>query len=277
MHRGSNSEHESSVEKALAILESVVGEERPVATTELAAKLALTKPTAHRLAVLLEKENFLQREPGTRRFVGGKRLIDLALAAVEASAREGARHAILQSLSDDVGETCNFGLLAGSEIVYLDRVESHWPLNLKFERGSRVPLHCTAIGKVLLSHLPVRQRHQLVHCVPLKAYTRNTITDPERLEAELQMIHGHGFAIDNQEYLDGVVCAAVPVTIPEVRNCAGLAVSAPLVRMDTEAARRHIPALLRAAEHMSKTFGEAFPERDADMDGQDLFEAPAWR
>ena len=249
-------DHASSVLKALTILEEIVWQKRPVATAELASTLGLKKPTAHRIAVYLEKENFLQREPGTRRFIGGPRLVDLAVGALEASTRQGPRHAILQALSANIGETCNLGVLAGNEIIYLDRVESQWPLGLRFEAGSRVPLHCTAIGKLLLGYLPERQRRQLIRVVPLKAFTANTITDLGELEGELEEIRRQGFAIDNEEFLAGVVCAAVPVAVPEGRRYTGLAVSAPAARMGTDAARAHIPALTRAAERLSATFAD---------------------
>src|SRR3546814_7940826 len=92
--------------------------------------------------------DLLKREPGGRRLIEGDRLVQLALKVLEAAAKRAPRHAILKSLSDAVGETCNLGVLAGHEMVYLDRVEAQWPLGLRFEPGSRVPLHCTAIGKM---------------------------------------------------------------------------------------------------------------------------------
>ena len=146
MDRATARGQSSSAQKVLAILEGVAGEKKPVASSEAAAALGLPKPTAHRIAVSLEREGFLQREPDRRRFISGPRLIDLATATLEASTLLGPRRAILQSLSDEFGETCNLGVIAGNEVIYLDQLEAEWPLGLSFRPSSRVPLHCSAIG-----------------------------------------------------------------------------------------------------------------------------------
>lgn len=240
--------------KALAILEGVVYGGAPVSIARLAEALGMAKPTAHRIAVSLERQNFLQREPGTRRFIGGPRLVELSLGTLEASTRQGSRRAVLQALCDETGETCNLGALAGNEVVYLDRVETQWPLSLRFRPGSRVPIHCTAIGKLLLAGMPRRRQERMIRQLPLKAHTEATITDPAALRRELDRIREQGFAIDNEEFLAGVVCAAVPVAGPGGRRYGGLAVSAPAARMDADRARGHVPALRRAAEQLAESF-----------------------
>lgn len=242
----------TSALKALAILEGVVYGGGPVSIGRLAEALGMAKPTAHRIAVSLERQNFLQREPGTRRFIGGPRLVELSLGTLEASTRQGARRAVLQELCEQTGETCNLGALAGNEVVYLDRVETQWPLALRFRPGSRVPIHCTAIGKLLLAGMPRRRQERMLRGVPLKAYTGATITDPGTLQRQLDGIREQGFAIDNEEFLAGVVCAAVPITGP--RRYGGLAVSAPAARMDAGRARGHVPALRRAADLLAESF-----------------------
>jgi DNA-binding IclR family transcriptional regulator len=241
----------SSAVKALAIIEGITAEMKPVAISELAAALGLPKPTAHRIAVSLEREGFLQREPGTRRFIGGPRLVDLATSTLEASTLLGPRHAILQSLSNEFGETCNLGVIAGNEVIYLDRVEAQWPLGLFFRPGSRVPLHCSSIGKLLLSHLPRKQRRKLLTTTALEARTRNTETDPDAVEVMLQEVRRQGFAIDDGEFIDGVVCVAVPIPGRGRRSNAGVAVSAPSARLSADKARSHVPALRRGAERLA--------------------------
>mgnify|MGYP003694185515 CR=1 FL=1 len=83
-------------------------------------------------------------------------MVQLGLGIVAASMLRAPRHAILEALSQTIGETCNFGVMTGSHVVYLDRVESAWPFGLRFEPGSRVPLHCTSMGKLFLSQLPAQ-------------------------------------------------------------------------------------------------------------------------
>ena len=148
--------------KAVAILEAMATARRPLGVSELGALLGLPKPTAHRIVRMLETEGLLQREPGSRRFVPGARIVQLGLGIVAASMLRGPRHAILEALSQKIGETCNFGVMTGSHVIYLDRVESAWPFGLRFEPGSRVPLHCTSMGKLFLSQLPEKKRALLV-------------------------------------------------------------------------------------------------------------------
>ena len=243
--------------KAVAILEAMATVRRPLGVTEVGVLLGLPKPTAHRIVRMLESEGLLQREPGSRRFVPGARLVRLGLGVVAASMLSAPRHAILEALSQKIGETCNFGVMADSHVVYLDRVESAWPFGLRFERGSRVPLHCTSMGKLFLSLMPAKKCALLLRSMPLYRYTENTITDAARLEAELENIRSAGVSTDNQEFLAGVVCVAVPVRDTNKQSVAALAVSAPLARMTLQQGLQHVPLLKAAAEQLTVTIDEA--------------------
>ena len=180
----------------------------------------------------------------------------LGLDIIASSMQLGPRHAILAALSAELGETCNFGVMAGSHVVYLDRVESAWPFGLRFEPGSRVPLHCTSMGKLFLSLLPKQKRAMLLRAAPLHPYTANTITDLDALDAELDRIRETGISTDNQEFLAGVVCVAVSVASASGRPAAALAVSAPNARMSLEQALKHVPSLRAAAARLSETIVE---------------------
>jgi len=243
--------------KAVAILEAMATVRRPLGVTEVGVLLGLPKPTAHRIVRMLESEGLLQREPGSRRFVPGARLVRLGLGVVAASMLSAPRHAILEALSQKIGETCNFGVMADSHVVYLDRVESAWPFGLRFERGSRVPLHCTSMGKLFLSLMPTKKCALLLRSMPLYRYTENTITDAARLEAELENIRSAEVSTDNQEFLAGVVCVAVPVRDTNKQSVAALAVSAPLARMTLQQGLQHVPLLQAAAEQLTVTIDEA--------------------
>ena len=242
--------------KVFAVLECIASAQRPLAIAELAAMLAVPKPTMHRIVRQLDAEGLLQREPHSRLYSPGPRLLSFALGTVRSSMRSAPRHAVLQALSEKVGETCNFGMIAGNAVLYLDRVEASWPFGLHFEPGSRVPLHCTSVGKLLLSVLPRRRRDQLIRAIPLARYTENTITDPKKLHIELEDIRKRGYSIDNQEFLAGVVCLAVPVRDSKGVICAGVALSAPHARMSVEEAVGHLPALFAAAEQLAAHLGQ---------------------
>jgi IclR family transcriptional regulator, acetate operon repressor len=242
--------------KVFAVLETVASVPRPLTVSELAVLLGVPKPTMHRIVRQLDTEGLLQREPHTRAYGPGPRLLSFAMDAVRSSMRFGPRHAVLEALSAKVGETCNFGMIAGNAVVYLDRVEASWPFGLKFEAGSRVPLHCTSMGKLLLSALPRRRRDALIAASALSRYTQNTITDAAALRRELDGIRKRGYSVDNQEFRAGVVCLAVPVSDRRGAVCAALAISAPEARMSTTEAIEHLSTLKSAAEEMAAQIGQ---------------------
>src|SRR5487761_1016684 len=172
-----------------------------------------------------------------------------------ASLRNDAPHLVLQRLVRDLDETCNVGTLLNGEVVYLDRVEAeHWPLRLHYKIGSRVPLHCSAMGKLLLALAPAPRRQRLLGSLELRGYTDNTITEGGRLDAELRQIRKEQVSFDREEFLVGVVCIAVPIIGKNGDTLAALAVQAPEARMNVSAARGHLPALRRAAEELAAIF-----------------------
>lgn len=245
------------VHKAFAILETIARSDHPLGVSELSVLLSIPKPTAHRILRSMESHGLLQREPGARGYQLGPRLFNFGLDIVASLVRVAPRHAILEALSREIGETCNFGVMTGSHVVYLDRVEAAWPLGLRFEPGSQVPLHCTAMGKLFLSFMTVGQRERFLNATPLHAYTENTITDPLQIELNLTQIREDEVSIDNQEFLAGVVCVAVPVRGPGGDIAASIAVSAPAARMSLTRAAQCIPLLRAAAARMGEAICEA--------------------
>jgi IclR family transcriptional regulator, acetate operon repressor len=240
--------------RAFALLEQIAGADRPVSLNEATAAARLPKPTVYRMLAALEGGGFLIREPEGRRVVAGPRLTRFALDVLRKGADSGARRAILQQLVAAVGETCNLTMLEGGEVIYLDRVESSWPLRVTLQPGSRVPLHCTASGKLLLALLPATRRRRIVDTLPLPPHTGHTIVDRRRFAAELARVRRERLATDNEEYLAGLVCVAVPVATADGRVVASVAVHAPVARMPLAAALGHVQALREAAAALGATF-----------------------
>lgn len=244
----------SATLRAFAVLDAVVRAEKPPTLAEVMSAVQLPKPTVHRILSLLEGANLLQREPDGKRFGPGPRLAALAIDTLASGFLKAPRHAVLQSLVEEIGETCNVTMLDGSEVVYLDRVETAWPLRMHLNPGSRVPLHCTASGKLFLSQMPRSLRQRLLANSVLKRYTPNTLVEPDALEAELDRCRAENVGTDNEEFLAGMICVAVPVPGPEGRSCAAVAVHAPVARMTIDVALGHLPALRRAAERLADTW-----------------------
>lgn len=242
-------------QRSFAMLELIVRSGAPLASTEIAEALGIPKPTAYRMIEGFERQGLVRRQFASKRVTVGPRLTDLAFDIMRASVQYAPRRMILESLVRSVGETCNVGTLDASEIVYLDRVEAkHWPLRLQFGIGSRVPLHCTAIGKLFLAFLPDRQRRELLGGLDLRAMTPATLTDGKALQAELAAIRERGVSVDAEEYIVGVVCVAAPIFNGAGQIRAGLAVQAPSARMSTDQALALRDELIAAATQLSASF-----------------------
>lgn len=240
--------------KAFSVLEAISANPEPTTMSEIIRTTGMTKPTAHRIVNLLMNIGFLERDASGIGFIEGGNLVDLAHRTLAAAAPRSLRHSILQGISDEVGETSNYGVLSGAEVIYLDRVEAKWPLGLRFDAGSKVPAHCTAIGKLLLSRLPEEQLAVLLQTVPLSRYTANTITDVDALKVALKKIRKDGIGVDNQEFMHGVVCIAVPVVKEDGRCIGGIAISAPEARMALNEALAFIPQMREAAARLAATY-----------------------
>lgn len=238
--------------RALQVVETVAASDRPLALPELCALLDLPKATTHRLCQQLEQIGYVVREPGGRRYAPGARLLRVGFNALR-SGLTTERHQILTALVDAIGETCNFTTLAGQEVLYLDRVEARWPLRLHFDTGSRVPIHCTSSGKMLLASMKPAERKRVIDAVGLPAYTPHTITGRAAFEAELNQIAQQGFSLDREEFLLGMAAIAVPVLGPDGSAIAAVACHAPSVRFTLEQAQKYLPQLQQAARKLSET------------------------
>jgi DNA-binding IclR family transcriptional regulator len=241
--------------RSFAILEHVARARTPVDVLDIIGSLKLPKATAYRLVDWFITQGYLSREPGRKRLIVGRKLATLAFGALSSSMRNDAPHVVLQRLVHTLNETCNIGTLLNGEVIYLDRVEAeHWPLRLQYTSGSRVPLHCSAIGKLFLALAAAPRRRRLLQSLELRRFTDRTITDGARLDAELRQIRKEQVSFDREEYLVGVVCAAVPVSGRNGEIIAALAIQAPAARMDVQTARGHLPTLRRAAGELADIF-----------------------
>ena len=246
----------SAVMRVISLVEVIAKSSSPPLAADLIQTLGLPKPTVHRMVTMLERVGMLEREPSARRLVPGPRLRTLAFATLQNSSHRGPWHAVLQGLSEKIGETCSFSALYGNEVVVLDRIEANWGLRLQLPAGARVPAHCTSSGKLLLSYLPKRTRRRLIGESPLKQYGKNTITDVDKLEATLAEIRKTGIGTDNEEYFTGLVAVAVPVIARGGRVAATVSVNAPAARMSLAGLLKHVGALKAAAASLSEILAD---------------------
>ncbi len=242
--------------RVLELLDQVCASGEPFSLMAAVRHTGWPKPSVHRMLTQLETGGLLAREPGSKLYAPAPRLVTLAENVLGANTQRGVRHAVLRQLVNDVGESCNLTALSGAEVIYLDRVEAAFPLRMELKAGTRVPIHCSASGKLFLAYMPAAQRKALLDTLPLTRYTPTTLTARAALEAELAQIVRQGYAVDAEEFVEGLVCAAVPVKASGSRAVrSALALQAPAARMSLARAVEQVPQLHAAATAMARTLG----------------------
>lgn len=249
--------------RLFALLETIAAKDQRYALQGLVEETGLPKPTLHRMLQQLEGAGLLQREGDGRHYGMGARLRRLAENLLLNDSLHGARHAVLRHLVEEVGESCNITALSGSEVVYLDRVETAAPLRFYLHPGSRVPVHCSASGKIFLAQMDLAQRRRLLAHSPLDAYTPKTLTDLGQIESEIARVQQDGFALDDEEFLPGLLCIAMRVPSRQGPSNLCVAVQAPVMRLDIAKAKKLMPALRRAAQALARIDADAAPARQA--------------
>lgn len=245
--------------RALLVLDYLARAQHPPTLAQLAQRLDMPKTTLMRLLAAMQRAGFVAATPAEHGFVPGPQATALALATLRASAFTRACRAVLAQLVGKLGETCNLTAPDGDQVIYMERVETAEPLRLFFAVGSHVPMHCTASGKLFLASMSRLERGRVLARLPLTRNTPRTLTDPSRLEDELQRLSTRGIGIDNEEFVRGMSAVAVPVRDAQDRVVAAVACHAPTARLMLDDLLRAVPVLQGAAQSMTAVLAEHRP------------------
>lgn len=236
--------------RMLLILEVVARTEKPMTPTEINGELGLPKQTVHRLCSTLEAEGFLTRSVDGKRMKPARRLMDMGAGLVQANRDLIMRHQVLEHVAGQVREAVNYVVPQETGMHYLDRVETDWAFRIQLPVGTNVPFHCTASGKTYMASMPPAARRAFVMGLELKPLTPKTHTDPTLLLEELAETRKRGFAVDNEEFMEGMVAVAVPVTDAQGRYVASLAMHGPSQRLVLDKAIEERNVLLGGASRL---------------------------
>ncbi|MEO0501786.1 MAG: IclR family transcriptional regulator [Pseudomonadota bacterium] len=238
--------------RLLVLMEEVARAGVPVLPSELGKLLGLPKPTVHRLLQTAEAEGYLQRSLDGRSYGPGWRMRKLATNTLSSQRVRTERLRVMRDLADAVGETCNLAAPGRDGMVYLDRVETHWPLRIQLPIGTQVPFHCTASGKMYLSMLPAKTQDRMLASVQIDKRTANTETDPARLKQMLRETAQRGYATDDEEFMDGMAALAIPICDDQGRLLTTLSIHAPKQRHDLASLTAGLPKLREAARRLEE-------------------------
>jgi len=246
--------------RLLLILEEVAKVGAPATPTEINRSIGLPKQTLHRMFASLESQGFIQREHDGRSYSPGLRMRSMAINTISSPGSRAARLAIMSRLAADIGETCNLSIPDRNAMIYADRIETEWPLRIQLPIGTRVPLHCTASGKLYLSTLPRSQLDRILNNTKLEKRTSKTLIARETLLDEIGRIRSNGFSEDNEEFIEGMIALAVPIRDQQGRFLSALAFHAPTPRMPFAAAHEHLDRLRDAASELAQLLMEDLTE-----------------
>lgn len=248
-----------TVSNALHMLEAFHGEDE-LGVSELSRRLRLHKNNVFRLLATLEDHGYIEQSSDNDQYRLGVRCLELgrSFSGDHELLRRG--RPIIQGLAKEVGETTHLAVLRDQEIVHLDGVQSNQMLLTSLRIGERLPVHCTALGKVLLACGDVEVQKALGRRVQggsaLEARTLATVVDLQKLFDQLRTVSGQGFAVDLGECEVGLHCVAAPVRDGSGRTIAALSVSGPALRLSPDESHAQVAArVVSAANQLSAELG----------------------
>jgi IclR family transcriptional regulator, KDG regulon repressor len=201
----------SALGNGFRILEAVSCDGTGRTFSEIVDATGVPKATVHRLLRELVGLTALAYDDSTRRYRGGLLLAELGASVMQNYDVRRVVRPHLEALQEATCSVATLGIRNGEQGVYVDKIEpAGFVIRLHSEIGKSFPLHCTAMGKVLLAHSDAATINKVTRR-KLKKYTSNTITDGKRLREELEAVARQGYAVDNEEITRGLVCVAAPV------------------------------------------------------------------
>ena len=252
--RTSNAAPVGVLSKVLAIFELLDGTPGGLQLRSITQLTKLNKSTAWRFLSHLEGAGYVVRD-GTGAYLLGPRLVHLGTGSTYQGTIGKVSRPILEDLWRDTAETVNLGVLDGKEVLYLAVLESPHSFRLVSKAGMRRPLHCTALGKVILAAQPAAVRDEILAATKFEKLTPRSITRPADLLAELARVQSRGYALDNEEVVEGARCIAAPVLDCSGYVAAAVSVSGPVIRLSRSRTAEMALAVKRAGNRISALLG----------------------
>ena len=221
-------EHEikvKSLHKALEILNCFVGKDS-LGVTEISERFGLCKSNVHNILYTFRQMGYLEQNEATGKYRLGMQIFVLCKGLSDSFPIARIALPYMQELSDRAGERVYLGIPCGWEVFYLDSTYPYQSPNLiRRVLGMKTPMHCTGLGKAILSNMPEEQRNQFLETQKLTAFTDATITGKEELRRELKSTRLRGYAIDHMEHEFGIKCIALPIFDKDRNIYASMSVS----------------------------------------------------
>lgn len=248
-----------AVERALLILDLFDEYDTELKITEISDRMVLHKSTVHSLLKTLQAHRYIEQNPENGKYRLGMKLLERGTIVMHnLDIRNVARKHLIQ-LSNSSGQTTNLVILDGKEGVYIDKVEGPRAI-IRYSRiGKRIPIHCSAVGKVLVAFKEPKELKQLLKGYVYRQHTSQTIMSESYFLQELEKVRRQGYSVDNEENEPGVRCIAVPVRDHSGQVIAAISMSTLIARVNDAELLEHVKSLQQAAEEISDEMGFGIP------------------
>lgn len=245
-----------TVAHALEILEQYHDNIDELGIAELSRRLKLHKNKVFRLLATLETRNYIEQNIATENYRLGLKNLHLGQTFVKQMVLLRQARPVQESLVRKCNETSFVAIVKDFQVVYLNAVESDLPVRVVPRVGEKLPIYCTAAGKVVAASLNEDILREYIHASTLKRYTSNTISDPDELVNHLRSIDDLGYAVDNEELDVGVKCVGAPIRDYTRQVIGAVSISGPSMRLSAERMSHElIPLVKKAAEEISGRLG----------------------
>jgi len=244
-----------SLDRALKIMDLFDENTTELKITEISALMSLHKSTVHSLLKTLQLHGYISQNDETGKYKLGLKHLEKGQQLLRSMDIRAVARKYLEALSEQTGQTTHLVILDGKEGVYIDKVEGV-KAAIRYSRiGRRVPLHCSAVGKVLLAFKKGEEIEATLHHYPFTQSTPSTINNKVRLLEELERVRHLGYAIDDQENEPGVRCAATPIRDHAGQVTAAMSISTMVSAVDDGQLQQHIHLLQEKSRTISSQLG----------------------
>lgn len=245
-----------TLERGLSVLSLFSNETSELTLTEIARSADLNMTTSLRIASTLEEAGYLRRDPDTKRYRPSLKVLQLGFTALRSMDIRQVARPHLERLSRATGETVSLAALDDLEIVYVDRIRNRQIVGVLLSLGSRLPAHCTSMGKAILAHLPGDQLRSRLDGIALESCTANTMVEVDALGQDLARVRRRGYAVNNEELAVGLRAVAAPIWGDQGSVVAAINISGSTETISRDRLREELaPLLLETASEISQALG----------------------
>lgn len=244
---------ETTLLKGLSVLEALAASRQPRGVTELAQQLGLLKSNVHRLLQTLSALGYVRQDAASGRYECTLKLWEMGTAVADGIDVVTVARPFIASLAQKTAETVHLSILDGTEVIYIDKIDSPQPVRAYSRVGGRAPAYCVATGKALLAFAAPAIFDDLPR--KLIVHTPRTLTSRDALERELSRIRETGYAVNRGEWRDSVGGIAAPIFGPANALAAAVGISGPAERLTATRLREFAPHVVATAKAISQALG----------------------